>query len=540
MDSHSLGLDKMQKDKETKPIRCAIYTRKSTNEGLEQNFTSLDAQRESAESYIQSQKHAGWKVLPFQYNDGGFTGASMERPALQRLMQDIRDHKIDCVVVYKVDRLSRSLLDFVKLLQFFEDHQITFVSVTQHFNTNTSMGRLTLNILLSFAQFEREMISERTKDKMGAARRKGRWVGGKPPLGYDVDYKNRKLIVNPQEAELVRRIFNLYLEKKTLLEVARILNAEGYKTKEYSRTGKKYGGVPFKNSNIQLMLNNHTYIGKVKYEDSIYPGEHTAIVSEELFNQAQELLKKNRRERNVSKNRKFEGILSRLFRCACCDASMCHGYARKGKHKYRYYICLNAIKRGRKLCPTKSISAIPIENKCLELVRQLSKDERLTTGYWERLNTEQQMAVMRELVQVIAYDGEKGKLVIVLKSSPDKHEFELPLYELKSHMAKTTEMDFNQEPSIRRQLLLAHQIQQMIDKGQAKDLKQVAEWSHINWSRLYQIMNLLYLAPQIQEDIIFRNFEKLQKTSERNIRHISDELDWQKQLALWQLYLPTT
>lgn len=539
MGLHSLESDKMEKDKEVKTIRCAIYTRKSTSEGLEQDFTSLDAQRESAESYIQSQKHAGWKTLPFQYNDGGFTGATMERPGLQRLLQDIQDHKVDCVVVYKVDRLSRSLLDFVKMLQFFEDHQITFVSVTQHFNTNTSMGRLTLNILLSFAQFEREMISERTKDKMGAARRKGRWVGGKPPLGYDVDYKNRKLVINSREADLIRHIFDLYLEKKALLEVARILNEEGHKTKEHNRSGKKFGGSSFSNGNIQLILNNHTYTGKVKYEDKIYPGEHTAIISEEIFSQVQELLKKNRRERNVSKNRKFEGLLSRLFRCTCCEASMCHGYARKGQHKYRYYICLNAIKRGRKFCPTKSISAVPIENKCLELIRNLLRDERLNPGCWERLNTEQQIAVMRELVEQIAYNGEKGKLIIVLKSSPAKHEFDLPIYELKSHMQKTTEMDFNREPPIRRQLLLAHQTQQMIDQGKTKDLKQVAEWSHINWSRLYQIMNLLYLAPQIQEDIVFRNFEKLQKTSERNIRHISNELDWQKQLTLWQIYLPT-
>src|SRR3989338_8358273 len=172
---------------EKKIIRCAIYTRKSTSEGLDQDFTTLDNQRESAESYIQSQKSQGWTAISEQYNDGGFTGANIDRPALQKLMDDIKTQKVDCVVVYKVDRLSRSLIDFVKLLQFFEENKVTFVSVTQHFNTQTSMGRLTLNILLSFAQFEREIISERTKDKMGAARRKGRFVGGRPALGYDLD-----------------------------------------------------------------------------------------------------------------------------------------------------------------------------------------------------------------------------------------------------------------------------------------------------------------------------------------------------------------
>ena len=180
---------------EEKKIKCAIYTRKSTNEGLEKDFTTLDAQRESAENYIKSQKDAGWTIIREKYNDGGYTGANTERPALKKLLDDIRAGKIDCVVVYKVDRLSRSLLDFTKLLEFFDQNSVTFVSVTQHFNTQSSMGRLTLNILLSFAQFEREMISERTKDKMGAARKKGKWVGGQPILGYDLDRENHKIII---------------------------------------------------------------------------------------------------------------------------------------------------------------------------------------------------------------------------------------------------------------------------------------------------------------------------------------------------------
>src|SRR3990167_4912411 len=212
---------------ETKVIRCAIYTRKSTTEGLDQDFTSLDNQRESAESYIQSQKSQGWIAIPDKYDDGGFTGANIDRPALQTLTDDIKAGKVDCVVVYKVDRLSRSLIDFVRLLQFFEENKITFVSVTQHFDTNTSMGRLTLNILLSFAQFEREIISERTKDKMGAARRRGKWTGGRPALGYDLDRQNRCLIVNPKEAELVREIFLLYLKEKSLFKVAELLNQKG-------------------------------------------------------------------------------------------------------------------------------------------------------------------------------------------------------------------------------------------------------------------------------------------------------------------------
>jgi site-specific DNA recombinase len=196
---------------EKKKINCAIYTRVSTAEGLEREFTSLDNQRESAENYIQSQKSEGWIMLPERYDDGGYSGANTERPALQKLLSDIKEGKISCVVVYKVDRLSRSLLDFSQLLEFFEQSNVTFVSVTQAFNTNTSMGRLTLNILLSFAQFEREIISERTRDKMGAAKKKGKWIGGRPPLGYDLDKVNHRLIINQDEAKIEREIFDLYL-----------------------------------------------------------------------------------------------------------------------------------------------------------------------------------------------------------------------------------------------------------------------------------------------------------------------------------------
>lgn len=530
----------MEKKSEVKPVRCVIYTRKSTTEGLEKDFTSLDAQRESAESYVKSQQNQGWLLLPEKYDDGGFSGSHTDRPALHALLADIKEKKIDCVVVYKVDRLSRSLRDFVTLLQFFEEQQVTFVSVTQNFDTNSSMGRLTLNILLSFAQFEREMISERTKDKMGAARKKGRWAGGRAPLGYDLDRVNKKLVINLKEAEIIRHMFNLYLERKSLAEVAQTLNEEGYKTKTFRVKDRVTGGVPFKNTNIQLMINNATYVGKVEYGGKIYPGEHEAIITEEIFAKTRELLKQNRRERNVSKNRKFKGLLTSLFRCTYCNASMCHGYAikRKTNHKYRYYICINAIKRGRKTCPIKSLSAGTVENKVLELLKKISNDERLNPKYWDSLITEEQMAVMRSIVKTVGYDGSQGKMVIELIGSMEKHEFDIPIYQIKAQMSKSPEGPFNQQPPIRRQLLLAHQIQQMIDKGQAQDIKQIAQWTRIERARLYQMMSLLYLAPQIQEDILFRNFEKLSKISERNVRHITCELNWQKQAALWQILMP--
>jgi site-specific DNA recombinase len=226
-------------------IRCAIYTRKSTEEGLEQEFNSLDAQRESGEAYVKSQQHEGWECLPDRYDDGGFTGGNMERPALRRLMADIDASQVDCVVVYKVDRLSRSLLDFARMMETFDRHRVAFVSVTQQFNTSTSMGRLVLNVLLSFAQFEREIISERTRDKIAAARRKGKWTGGMPPLGYDVDPRRSTLIVNEDEATQLRAIFTLYLEHQSLIATVRELDRRGWTNKHWTtRKGNQRGGNP--------------------------------------------------------------------------------------------------------------------------------------------------------------------------------------------------------------------------------------------------------------------------------------------------------
>ncbi|MBE7506941.1 MAG: recombinase family protein [Planctomycetia bacterium] len=260
-------------------IRCAIYTRKSTEEGLEQEFNSLDAQREAGEAFIASQKAEGWVALPERYDDGGFTGANIERPALKRLMADVETGRIDCIVVYKVDRLSRSLLDFARLMETFEKYRISFVSVTQQFNTTHSMGRLTLNILLSFAQFEREIISERTRDKIAAARRKGKWSGGMPVLGYDLT-KDSKLQVNAEEAERVRAIFKLYIEKQSLIRTAEELANRGWRAKQWTtRKGTARGGRHFDKGSLRQLLTCVTYLGKVKYKDEVHPGEHNPNIS---------------------------------------------------------------------------------------------------------------------------------------------------------------------------------------------------------------------------------------------------------------------
>ena len=336
-----------------KTNRCAIYTRKSTEEGLDQQFNSLDAQREAGESYIRSQVNEGWEVVPDRYDDGGFSGGNIERPALKRLMEDIEAGKIDCVVVYKVDRLSRSLLDFARVMGTFDKFSVSFVSVTQHFNTTHSMGRLTLNILLSFAQFEREIIGERIRDKLAAQCRRGQWTGGYPVLGYDVDRSERtpKLVINAEEATQVRRIYSLYLELQTLLPVVEELDKRGWKNKLWqSSKGIPKGGRLFDKCSVHAMLTNPIYCGKIKHKTDLYPGQHQAIVDEEMFQRVQAQLRDNSFNRGNRLPSKHGGLLKGLIRCPDCNVAMVHNMTKRNSIVYRYYTCVRAIKRGRQSC----------------------------------------------------------------------------------------------------------------------------------------------------------------------------------------------
>ena len=279
--------DQKANSSQARIVRCAIYARKSTEEGLAQPFNSLDAQRESAEAYISSQRHMGWTALERRYEDGGYTGANLERPALRALMEDIESGQVDCVVVYKVDRLSRSLLDFARLIGVFEERGVSLVSVTQQMNTTDSLGRLTLNILLSFAQFERELIAERTRDKMRAARRKGKWLGGHPVLGYDVDPQGGGLKINTGEAERVRFIFQRMAEARSGGELVNQLSRRGWTTKTWtSRSGRQYRGRPFQESDVIRLVQNVTYLGKLRDGEQIYPAEQAAIVDSDLWERA--------------------------------------------------------------------------------------------------------------------------------------------------------------------------------------------------------------------------------------------------------------
>jgi DNA invertase Pin-like site-specific DNA recombinase len=398
--------------------RCAIYTRKSTEEGLNQPFNTLEAQREAAEAYILSQRHLGWSVVADRYDDGGYTGGNLERPALQKLLTDLKEGKIECVVTYKVDRLSRSLLDFARLMEIFEQHGVSLVSVTQPLNTTSSLGRLTLNILLSFAQFEREIIADRTRDKMAAARRKGKWVGGIPVLGYDVAPGGGKLVVNHEEARHVRAIFALYIELQSVDKVLVELQKRRWLNKRRKRrVGNPDAGRPFTKAGLERLLANVVYIGQARFQGENYAGEQAGIIEQAVWRQSQELL---------------------------------------------------SLERVGSPGPAGS-------------------DRR---------------------------DGPAGAFAAQKASS-------------------------ERVPRIAKLMALALKFEQMIREGVVHNYAVLAALGQVSRSRLTQVMNLLNLAPDIQEQILFLTWETAEQCGihERSVRQLSSQLSWIKQRARWQVLI---
>jgi site-specific DNA recombinase len=369
-DRRSNGADHRQQK-----LRCALYTRKSSEEGLEQDFNSLDAQREACEAFVVSQKREGWVLLPEMYDDGGFSGGTLERPAFQRLLADVSAGKVDVVVVYKVDRLTRSLSDFAKIVEVFDKNAVSFVSVTQQFNTTSSMGRLTLNILLSFAQFEREVTGERIRDKIAASKKKGMWMGGQPPLGYDV--KDRKLVVNTEEAETVGHIFRRYLELKSVRLLKADLDAHGIVSKaRIASDGSAYGSKPLARGALYLMLQNRIYRGETVHKDKSYPGEHDAIVDERLWNEVQVNLRTNRIERADGRTDNRPSVLAGLLFDAQGER-MSSSHATKRGTRYRYYVSRSLIDGTAKtsICGQR-IPAVALEALITRSIREWLADPR--------------------------------------------------------------------------------------------------------------------------------------------------------------------
>jgi site-specific DNA recombinase len=413
-----------------KPVRCAIYTRVSTEHGLDQQFNSLDAQYEAASAYIKSQAHAGWALIRSRYDDGGYSGGSTDRPDLQRLLDDIRARKIDVIVVYKVDRLTRSLADFAKLVELFDAQGVSFVSVTQQFNTTTSMGRLTLNVLLSFAQFEREVTSERIRDKIAASKRKGFWVGGTLPLGYEM--KDGKIAVVEEEAELVRSIFRRYLELGSVNELLRDLRERNIRTgTRLLSTGATRGGIPFGRGALYYVLSNHFYIGEVKYKNEILPGEQPPIMDRALFEAVRQKSLAQWSHRTVVRNKSDYLLTGLLFDDA--GHRMIPTHATKAGVRYRYYVSTPCLHGEAKTAPAGSVSRVPaadIEDVIVKSLNgHLAANQGTSTtsalGLWDR-------GTLAELVAgVVAH---RDRLIVRLKSDsadeasdcPDDRSLSIP------------------------------------------------------------------------------------------------------------------
>jgi site-specific DNA recombinase len=396
-----------------KTVRCAIYERVSTDFGLEQDFNSLDAQREACEAYIKSQTHEGWRLVKDRFSDGGFSGASIDRPALQSLLAEIRARKLDVVVVYKVDRLTRSLSDFAKLVELFDAHGVSFVSVTQSFNTTTSMGRLTLNVLLSFAQFEREVTAERIRDKIAASKKKGMWMGGTVPLGYRVE--DRRLLVEPEEAETVRLIFARYRELRSLPALQRDLRERGIVTRVRElASGRRIGGVPLTNGPLVSILRNRTYIGEINHRGESYPGQHEPIIERSVFEDVQAILDSNRQGRRDRWRSSHALLLGKLYDDR--GNRMTPSYAIKKGVRYRYYVsCVLAQGRKSEAGSVPRVAANEIENHVCDALKSIGKPISPIDG---REVAEKASEALREIVDRVTVST--NEITIELSDAGDE------------------------------------------------------------------------------------------------------------------------
>lgn len=358
-------------------VTCAVYCRKSTDENLDSAFNSLDAQREACMAYIASQKHAGWVPHPETFEDAAFSGGTLERPALKRLLGEIEAGRVQCVLVYRADRLSRRIIDFLQLMETFDKHGVSFVSVTEQFSTATPGGRLYQHMLLSFAQYERELIAERTRHKVHAARRRGRFTGGGLVLGYDVAPEGGRIVVNAAEADRVRDIFRLFVEQASLMDVMQELSRRAWTLKKWTtREGRVAGGGPFDRLSLRRLLTNYVYVGKVKFDGQVYDGEHEAIIDQVTWTKVQALIAEGERGPRPPSSR-CTSLLTGLLRCAPCDSAMTPTWSQAHGRRYRYYLCHRAHRRGWDSCPSKSIPATEIERFVVDRIRAIGRDADL-------------------------------------------------------------------------------------------------------------------------------------------------------------------
>lgn len=476
-----------------KALACAIYTRKSTDEGLDQEFNSLDAQREACAAYIKSQTNEGWRVFEEQFDDGGYSGGNLERPAIKRLIDGVKARRINVIVVYKIDRLTRSLADFARLVEILDANGASFVSVTQQFNTTSSMGRLTLNVLLSFAQFEREVTSERIRDKVAASKRKGMWMGGYPPLGYDI--VNRRLAVNKKEAAQARRIFKLALQAPSLTELERTVANEDLRAKRWkAQSGKTVGGGRLTRSSLARILRNPVYIGKIRQAARLYDGEHKAIVDGELWEAVQSKL--DGAQQSLERKRR-NGRAGALFADRLYDDlgnRMAPTHATKDAITYRYYASTPHIRHTGE--PVGSISRISAPTIERAILAELRKAEIAPPGFPDA-------ALIETVDRIVLHPRE---IEIRLRqdrgvNSPIRVPADLAAAKNGTRHIEDDGAGRRNEPLIKA-LVLAHDWMAKLEAGACASVKALAESVGYSERYVWKVLRLAHLAPDIVEAIL--------------------------------------
>ncbi|WP_341822225.1 recombinase family protein [Wolbachia endosymbiont (group A) of Clivina fossor] len=471
-------------------IRCAIYTRKSNEDGLEQKFNSLDAQRVACEKYIKSRE--GWVALAKRYDDGGYSGKNLERPAIKELLKNIAAGEIDCVVVYTLDRLSRETKDGIEVTSFFRRHRVNFVAITQIFDNNTPMGKFVQTVLSGAAQLEREMVVERVKNKIATSKEQGLWMGGNLPLGYDA--KEKELIINEKEAKVIKHIYERYMELKSMAELARELNREGYRTKKFeAKSGKVYGGEIFKKATVRRIITNPTYMGKIKHYEKQYEGKHEAIIEEEKWQKAQELIK-NQPYRKVKYE---EALLKGIIKCKSCNANMTLTYAKKENKRYRYYVCNNHLVG--KSCASKSrnIVAGEVEKEVMKRAEHLYKNWQEKAEEWKNLSFGKQKEVVKKLIKgvMVKEDG------IEVHSESERTFIAMNLKK-KGNKCTVIEPEGKTNNALLKAVVRAHLWKRQLEAGKYRSVKELSTKIKISMRRIQQILRLNYLAPKIKEDIV--------------------------------------
>ncbi len=562
-------------------MRCAIYTRKSSEEGLEQDFNSLDAQREACEAFIKSQKHEGWQCLPRMYDDGGISGGTMERPSLKRLLADIEGGAIDAVVVYKVDRLTRSLADFAKIVEVFDAKGVSFVSVTQQFNTTTSMGRLTLNMLLSFAQFEREVTGERIRDKIAASKKRGMWMGGPAPLGYDV--KEKKLLVNEPEAERVRYIYQRYAVLGSVLALKAELDRDGIRSKpRLDRFGRGFGDRPFARGALYLMLQNRLYRGEVVHKEAAYPGEHPAIIDPVLWETVQMKLSENRIARVTGDFAEAPSLLAGLLYDDTGER-MSPTHAKKKSKRYRYYISQALIKERRGPSPLgQRVPAGDVEGlvearltafltsdaEVFRAIEPEGTDVTESSGLiahatelaqtWPELPPAERRRILLALLARVDIHRESVEIRVLTRgllsilrgeatspNRPPKEEsaprtitWSIPVRLRRTGIEKRLLIDGatgverrNPDHSLSRLIAQAHQYQGMLMRSEGKTITQLAKDARVTGAYFTRVLRLSFLAPEILKAIL-RDQHPIELSAKRLSLEIRLPIAWDAQRTL--------